>query len=98
MKSLSIKNNGAHYSPVNFVNLIDVDIKKLSINHVGSEELGIFYVKYDDALFYLVADDAKGFIEENSGAKYLTVSFLGKNSMYDRVWKEIGKLCGVAGV
>ena len=97
MKSLSIKNSGAYYLPVKLVNLIDVDVKKLSINHVGSEELGIFYVEYDDAPIYLVVDDVKGYIEENSGAKYLTVSFMNKNSMYNRVWKEIGNLCGVVG-
>ena len=95
MKTLSIKNYVHSYSPVKLVNLIDFDPKKLSINKVGTEELGIFYVKYDDAPFYLVVDDVKGFIEENSGAKYLTVSFLNKDFMYDRVWKEIGRLCGV---
>ena len=75
--------------------MIDVDVKKLNINHVGSGKLGIFYIEYDNSPFYLVVDDVKGFIEENSGAKYLTVSFLNKNSMYDNMWKEIGKLCGV---
>ena len=67
----------------------------MELNKVGTEELGIYYVKYDDAPFYLVVDDVKGFIEDSSGAKYLTVSFLSKDFMYDRVWKEIGGLCGV---
>ena len=95
MKTLSIKKYVHSYSPVKLVNLIDFDPKKLGINKEGTEELGIYYVKYDDAPFYLVVDDVKGFIEENSGAKYSTVSFLNKNFMYDRVWKEIGRLCGV---
>ena len=95
MKTLSIKNYVHSYSPVKLVNLIDFDPKKLGINKAGTEELGIYYVKYDDAPFYLVVDDVKGFIEENSGAKYLTVSFLNKDFMYDRVWKKIGGLCGV---
>ena len=95
MKTLSIKNYVHSYSPVKLVNLIDFDPKKLDINKAGTEELGIYYVKYDDAPFYLVVDDVKGFIEENSGDKYLTVSFLNKDFMYDRVWKKIGGLCGV---
>ena len=95
MKSLSIKNNGAHYSPVRLVSLMDFNPKKLVMNRVGTEELSIYYVKYNDAPFYLVVDDVEGFIEEYSGAKYLTVNFLGKNFMYDSVWKEIGRLCGV---
>ena len=65
MKSLSIKNNGAHYSPVRLVNLMDVNPKKLGVNVVGTEELSIYYVRYDDAPFYLVVDDVEGFIEEN---------------------------------
>ena len=65
MKSLSIKNNGAHYSPVRLVNLMDVNPKKFGVNVVGTEELSIYYVRYDDAPFYLVVDDVEGFIEEN---------------------------------
>ena len=49
----------------------------------------------DDAPFYLVVDDVKGFIEEIRGAKYLTISFMNKNFMYDSLCKEIGRLCGV---
>ena len=95
MKTLSIKNYVHSYPPLKLVNLIDFDPKKLGINKVGTEELGIYYVKYDDAPFYLVVDDVKGFIEESSGGKYLTVSFLNKDFMYDRVWKESVRLCRV---
>ena len=95
MKSLSIKNSGMHYPPVKLVNLIDFNPKKLGINVVGSDELSIYYVTYDNDPFYLVVDDVRGFIEENSGAKYLTFSLRNKNYVYDNLWKEIGKLCGV---
>ena len=78
MKSLSIKNNGAHYSPVKLVSLMDFDPKKLGVNVVGTEELSIYYVKYDDAPFYLVVDDVEGFIEKNRGAKYLRVNLFGQ--------------------
>ena len=77
------------------VSLIDFNPKNLSVNCVGAEELSIYYVKYNDAPFYLVVDDVEGFIEENSGAKYLTINSMSKNFMYDSLWKEIGKLCGV---
>ena len=96
MKSLSIKNSSTYYPPVKLVNLIDFDPKKLKINVVGTDELSIYYVAYDNAPFYLVVDDARGFIENNSGAKYLTFSLRnGMNCVYDNLWKEIGKLCGV---
>ena len=95
MKLLSIKDTNTYCPPVKLVNLIDFDPEKLGINVVGSDELSIYYVTYDNAPFYLVVDEAKRFIEENSGAKYLTVSFRSKNYIYDNLWKEIKKLCGV---
>ena len=96
MKSLSIKNSGTYYPPVKLVNLIDFNPEKLGINVVrGNEELSIYYVTYDNDPFYLVVFDVRGSIEENSAAKYLTFSLRGKNFMYDNLWKEIKRLCGV---
>ena len=95
MKSLSIKNCSTHYSSVKLVNLMDFNPEKLGINVVGTEELSIYYVTYDNDPFYLVVDDVRGFIEENNGAKYLTFSLRSKNCMYDNLWKEIKKLCGI---
>ena len=96
MKSLSIKNTSTYYPPVKLVNLIDFNPEKLGINVVGNEELSIYYVTYDNDPFYLVVDDVRRFIEENSGANYLTFSLRnGMNCVYDNSWKEIGKLCGV---
>ena len=95
MKSLSIKNANTYYPPVKLFNLMDFNPEKLRINVVGSDELSIYYVTYDNAPFYLVVDDVRGFIEENSGAKYLTFSLRNKYYVYDNLWKEIGKLCGV---
>ena len=100
MKSLNIKNSGMYYPAVKLVNLTDLiyfNPEKLGINIVqGNHELSIYYVTYDNDPFYLVVDDARGFIENNSGAKYLTFSLRkGMNCVYDNLWKEIGKLCGV---
>ena len=69
----------------------------MSLNVLGNEELDIFYVKYDGSPLYFVIDDIRGFIEENSCAKYLTIVFLKENQrfMYDKVWKEIEKLCEI---
>ena len=96
MKSLSIKNNSTYYPPVKLVNLIDVNPEKLKINVVGTDELSIYFVAYDNVPFYLVVDDDRGFIEENSGTKYLTFCLKnGMNCVYDNLWKEIGKLGGI---
>ena len=76
MKSLAIKNTNHYIPPVKLVNLIDIDVSKLNVNHVGTDELGIFYVEYNDAPLYLVCDNVVGFVEENDGKKYLTFSLM----------------------
>ena len=97
MKSLNIKSSGMYYPPVKLVNLIDFNPEKLGINIVqGNDELSIYYVTCDNDPFYLVVDDARGFIANNNGAKYLTFSLRkDMNCVYDNLWKEIGKLCEV---
>ena len=87
MRSLNIKNSSTYYSPVKLVHLIDFNPDKLGINVVqGNDELSIYYVTYDNDPFYLVVDDARGFIENNSGAKYLTFSLRkGMNCVYDNL-------------
>ena len=95
MKSLNIKNCSTYYPPVKLVNLMDFNPEKLGIDVVETDELSIYYVTYDNYPFYLVVGDVRGFIEENGGAKYLTFSLRNKNFMYDNLWKEIKRLCGV---
>ena len=97
MKALNIKQNNPDLLPANLVNLLDLNPKDMSMNILGNEELDMFYVKYDGSPLYLVVDNIRGFIEENSGAKYLTIVFPKENQrfMYDKVWKEIKKLCEI---
>ena len=75
MKALNIKQNNPYLLPAKLVNLLDFNPKDLSMNVLGNEELDIFYVKYDGSRLHLVIDNIRGFIEENSGAKYLTIVF-----------------------
>ena len=79
MKALNIKHNNPYLVPAKLVNLLDFNPKKIDVNVLGNEELNIFYVKYDGSPLYLVIDDIRGFFEENSGAKYLTLFFLKEN-------------------
>ena len=52
MKTLNIKHNNPYLLPAKLVNIIDFGPKKISMNVVGNEELDIFYVKYDESIFY----------------------------------------------
>ena len=91
MKALNIKQNNPYLLPAKLVNLLDFNPKDMSMNVLGSEELDIFYVKCDGSPLYLVIDNIRGFIEENSGAKYLTLVFPKQNQrfMYDRFAKRL---------
>ena len=48
MKSLTIKTASQFKSPVKLVNLIDIDVNKLEVNRVGTDELSIYYVVHND--------------------------------------------------
>ena len=67
MKALNIKQNNPFLLPAKLVNLLDFNPKDMSMNVLGNEELDVFYVKYDGSPLYLVTDDIRGFIEQNSG-------------------------------
>ena len=80
----------------NFVNIFSFNPKKLSVEKVGSDDLGIDYIYYDEDSFYLVIEDLKGYFEKNddNGNKYLTLIFKDKNQkqIFDSIWNKIREL------
>ena len=93
MISLDIKNRlFTHFAKL--VNVLDFNPKKLNIQKVGTNDLGIYYIDYDKDPFYLVIDDLKGYFEENNNNKYLTIIFKDKRQkmIYTKIWEEIKKL------
>ena len=95
MKSLTIKNTNHFIPPVKLVNLIDIDIDKLKVNHVGTDELCIFFVEYNNMPLYLVCDNVIGFVEENDGNKDLTFSLMKNSKLYDNIWNKLKELCNI---
>ena len=105
MKTLNIKNSD-RYLNSKLVNILDFDSKKLSAWDVGTKDFCIYYIEYDNHVFYLVLDNLKGFIEVNDGRKYLTMIFWSDASetstannvsddqklMYDNAWEGIKKV------
>ena len=79
----------------NFVNVFSFNPKKLSVEKVGSDDLGIYYIYYDED-FYLVIDVLKGYLEKNddSGNKYLNLIFKDKKQeqTFDSIWNKIREL------
>ena len=62
------------------VNIFSFSPNKLSVEKVGSDDLGIYYIYYDEDSFYLVIDDLKGYFEKNddNDNKYLNLIFKDK--------------------
>ena len=80
----------------NFVNIFSFNPKKLSVEKVGSDDLGIYYIYYDEDSFYLVIHDLKGYFEkyDDSGNKYLNLIFKDKKQeqIFDSIWNKIREL------
>ena len=93
---MNILKNKLHTIFNNFVNIFSFSPKKLSVEKVGSDDLGIYYIYYDEDSFYLVIDDLKGYSEKNddSNNKYLNLIFKDKKQeqIFDSIWNKIGEL------
>ena len=76
----------------NFVNIFSFNPTKLSVEKVGSDDLGIYYIYYDEDSFYLVIDDLKGYFEKNDdNHKYINLIFKDKKQeqIFDSLWNKI---------
>ena len=91
---LNIKNK-VFTLPAKVINILDFDANKLGVQKEGDDEIGIYYIDYDDDAFYLVIDDLKGYFEkDDEGRTYLTMIFASSDDKmkYDKVWQKIKKL------
>ena len=52
--------------PSKLDNILDINLDKISVENILlSNDLGIYYIKYDENVFYLIIDDIKGYFERN---------------------------------
>ena len=83
---MNILKNKFHTLFNNFVNIFSFNPKKLS------DDLGIYYIYYDEDSFYLVIDDLKGYFEKNDDSvnQYLNLIFKDKKQgqIFDSIWKK----------
>ena len=63
MVQLKIKDN-LFLQPSKLNNKLDVNLYKISVENIlSSNDLGIYYIKYDENVFYLVIDDIKAILK-----------------------------------
>ena len=95
MKKYNIKNgtiknkNKLFLHPAKLNNILDFNLDKISLENIlSSNDLGIYYIKCDENVFYLVIDDIKGYFETNDNStNYLTIIF--DNEKYEKIFKGI---------
>ena len=78
------------------VDILDFNPKKLSIQKVcaiNDEIESIYYIKYDEDLFYLVIGDLKGYFKysEEKELKFI-IEDQRKRKIYDQIWYRIKEL------
>ena len=87
MMKLGIKNRFFFY-PAKLNNILDINLNKISVKNILNDyNLGVYYIKYNDNIFYLVIDDVKGYFEKTNGDNYLTIIF--DNVKYEKIFKSI---------
>ena len=98
MISIKIKNPlFTYYS--RFVNILDFNPKKLSIEKVcdiNDKLERIYYVKYDKDPFYLIIDDLKGYFKYSKEKNRKELEFIIEDQrqvkIYNQIWDKIKEL------
>ena len=86
MKKLGIKNRLFFHS-AKLNNILDINLNKISVKDIlNDDNLGVYYIKYNNNIFYLVIDDVKGYFEKVDDNNYLTIIF--DNEKYEKIFKS----------
>ena len=91
MMKLGIKNR-LFFHPAILNNILDINLNKISVSDIlENDDLAIYYIKYNNNIFYLVIDDVKGYFEkvddDDRKYNYLTITF--DNEKYEKIFKSI---------
>ena len=87
MIKLGIKNR-LFFHPAKLNNILDINLNKISVSNILKyDDLAIYYIKYNNNIFYLVIDDVKGYFEKANDKNYLTIIF--DNEKYENIYENI---------
>ena len=88
MTQLEIKSK-LFLHPAKLNNILNINLDKISVENIlSSNDLGKYYIKYNENVFYLDINVMKGYFETNGdGLNYLTIIF--DNEKYKKIFKSI---------
>ena len=73
-------------------NILDINLNKISVSDIlKNDDLAIYYIKYNNNIFYLVIDDVKGYFEkvDDDDRKYNYLTIIFDNEKYENISKSI---------
>ena len=91
MIKLGIKNRLV-FHPAKVNNILDINLNKISVSDILKiDDLAIYYIKYNNNIFYLVIDDVKGYFEkaDDGDRKYNYLTIIFDNEKYEKIFKSI---------
>ena len=91
MMKLRIKNR-LFFHTAKLNNILDINLNKKSISDIlENDDLAIYYIKYNNNIFYLVIDAVKGYFEtvDDDDRKYNYLSIIFDNEKHEKIFKSI---------
>ena len=91
MMKLGIKNR-LYFHSAKLNNILDTSLNKISVSDtLKNDDLAIYYIKYNNNIFYLVIDDVKGYFEkiDDDDRKYNYLTIIFDNEKYEKIFKSI---------
>ena len=93
MTSINIKDLLLTSNNGQLVNIFDFNLKKISIKKVtdaaSDDPESIYYVKYDNSIFYLVIDDLKGYFRYYKEKDNKELEFIIEDQVQAKIYNQI---------
>ena len=87
MMKLEIENR-LFFHPAKLNSILYINLNKISVEDVlNDDNLGVYYIKYNNNIFYLVIDDVKGYFKKTNDNNYLTIIF--DDEKHEEIFKSI---------
>ena len=89
MMQLGIKNK-IFFIPAILNNMLDINLDKINVEDIlNDDDLGIYYIKYDNNIFYLVIDNVGGCFEKTDDGEYNYLTIIFDSEKQEKIFKSV---------